>query len=84
MATFHGTKYMRYHILSHRNLTCKIGTATDLGVVRIFDWGGLNHKSFVMMSSKLFKIGIFCGADNVKWKIRSRGLILALTVFDGI
>ena len=28
MATFHETKYMRYHILSHRNLTYKIGNAT--------------------------------------------------------
>ena len=28
MATFHETKYIRYHILSHRNLTCEIGNAT--------------------------------------------------------
>ena len=28
MATFHETIYMRNHILSHRNLTNKIGNAT--------------------------------------------------------
>ena len=28
MTTFQGTVYMRYHILSHRNLTYKIGNAT--------------------------------------------------------
>ena len=28
MATFHEIKYNRYHILSHRNLTYKIGNAT--------------------------------------------------------
>ena len=28
MTTFHETIYMRYHILSHQNLTYKIGNAT--------------------------------------------------------
>ena len=38
MTTFHETKHMRYHILSHRNLTYEIGKATHMGVARIFDW----------------------------------------------
>ena len=28
MATFHETKYIRYHIFSHQHLTFKIGNAT--------------------------------------------------------
>ena len=31
-------------------------------VARIFDWGGPNHKSHAMTSSKNFKKGTFCGA----------------------
>ena len=33
-----------------------------IGVPRIFDWGGLNHKSHAMTSSKFFQRGSFCGA----------------------
>ena len=32
-----------------------------IGVARIFDWEGPNHKSHAMTSSKIFKRGIFCG-----------------------
>ena len=31
------------------------------GVARIFDWGGPNHKSHAMTSSKICKRGTFCG-----------------------
>ena len=30
-----------------------------IGVARIFDWGGSNHKSHAMTSSKIFKRGTF-------------------------
>ena len=37
-----------------------------LGVARIFDWGGLNHKSHAMRSSKIFQTGSFCGTKISK------------------
>ena len=33
-----------------------------IGVARIFDWGGPNHKSHAMMSSEIFIKETFCGA----------------------
>ena len=33
-----------------------------IGLARIFDWGGPNHKSHAMTSSEIFKKGTFCGA----------------------
>ena len=35
---------------------------TTIGVARIFDWGGPNHKSHAMTSSEIFEKVIFCGA----------------------
>ena len=32
------------------------------GIVRIFDWGGANHKKHAMTSSEIFEKGTFCGA----------------------
>ena len=41
-----------------------------MGVPRIFDWGGLNHKSHAMTSSKIFQRGSFLwDKDIVGWKI---------------
>ena len=38
-------------------------TDEDIGVSRIFDWGGgPNHKSHAMTSSEIFEKVIFCGA----------------------
>ena len=34
----------------------------SIGVARIFDWGGPNHKLPTMTSSEVFKKGTFCGA----------------------
>ena len=49
-----------------------------IGVAMIFDWGGPSHKSHVMTSSETLNKEFFVGAnDIVKWKIRSRGLVLA-------
>ena len=36
------------------------GDLQFIGVPRIFDWGGLNHKSHAMTSSKFFQRGSFC------------------------
>ena len=33
-----------------------------IGVARIFDWGGPNHKSHAMASSEIFEKITFCGA----------------------
>ena len=33
-----------------------------IGVARIFDWGGPNHKLYAMTSSEIFRKGTFCGA----------------------
>ena len=38
------------------------GKPGTIGVARIFDWGGPNHKSRAMTSSKIFKKGTFCRA----------------------
>ena len=40
-----------------------------IGVARIFDWGGPNHKTHAMTSSEIFKKGTFFGKDIVEWKI---------------
>ena len=32
-----------------------------IGVARIFDWGGANHKLHAMTSSEIFKRETFCG-----------------------
>ena len=37
-------------------------TLDTIGVARIFDWGRLNHKSYAMTASKIFKKRNFCGA----------------------
>ena len=37
------------------------GNLQFIGAARIFDWGGPNHKSRAMTSSKIFKRGTFCG-----------------------
>ena len=37
------------------------GNLQFIGGPRIFDWGGLNHKSHAMTSSKFFKRTRFCG-----------------------
>ena len=38
------------------------GNLQFVGEARIFDWwGGPNHKSHAMTSSKIFKTGTFCG-----------------------
>ena len=39
-----------------------IGVLLRIGVARIFDCGGPNHKSHAMTSSEIFKKGTFCGA----------------------
>ena len=44
-------------------LVCNTFTRSKtIGVARIFDWGGPNHKSHAMTSSEIFKKGRFCGA----------------------
>ena len=37
------------------------GDLQFIDVPRIFDWGGLNHKSHAMTSSKFFQKGSICG-----------------------
>ena len=37
------------------------GNLQFIGVARLFDWVGLNHKSHAMTSSKIFKRGTFRG-----------------------
>ena len=34
---------------------------THIGVARIFDWGGANHKLRAMTSLEIFEKGSFCG-----------------------
>ena len=48
------------------NSGCTRGVLQFIGVARIFDWGGPNHKSHAMTSSKIFKKGTFCGAKIAK------------------
>ena len=61
-----------------RSFIFKKDSVGSLGVARIFDWGGANHKSHAMTSSETSKEEFFCeGRDIVEWKIRSRGLVLA-------
>ena len=57
--------------------SCQKNANQYLGVARIFDWGGPNHKSHAMTSSETSKEKSFVAADIVEWKIRSRGLVLA-------
>ena len=41
-----------------------------IGVARIFDWGGPNHKSYAMTSSEILKKRTFLWAEDiVEWKI---------------
>ena len=50
----------------------------NIGVARIFVWGGA--KSHITCNGVIrnFERGIFCGVkDIVEWKIRSRGVMLA-------
>ena len=50
----------------------------DHRVARIFDWGGGKPKIACYDVIRNFEKGSFCGGkDIVKWKIRSRGLVLA-------
>ena len=50
----------------------------NIGVARIFDWGGSKPQITCYNVIRNFKRGIFCGGkDIVEWKIRSRGLLLA-------
>ena len=49
------------------NFEWPIGLLSDkilvtIGVARVFDWGGPNHKSHAMTSSEIFEKVIFCGA----------------------
>ena len=41
-----------------------------IGVARIFDWGGPNHKSHAMTSLEILKKGTFCRA-----KISQNGIV---------
>ena len=50
----------------------------NLGVARIFDWGSPKPQITCNDLIRNFERGIFSGGkDIVKWKIRSRGLVLA-------
>ena len=48
------TRVFEWHKRFHEGRT--------IGVARIFDWGGPNHKSHAMTSSEIFEKVIFCGA----------------------
>ena len=37
-------------------------SCSAIGVAKIFDWGGANHKSHAMTSSEILERGTFCGA----------------------
>ena len=54
-------KFLLYINLFLHLLRCFV-TVACIGVARIFDWGGPNHKSHAMMSSEIFKKRSFCGA----------------------
>ena len=45
------------------------GDIQFIGVPRIFDWEGLNHKSHAIRSSKIFKRKFLWDKDIVGWKI---------------
>ena len=45
----------------------------SVGVARIFDWGGPNHKSHTMTSSEIFEKGTFCGA-KISYNRRSEAV----------
>ena len=54
----------------------KVANDQSIGVARIFDWGGPNHKSQAMTLSEIFKKGNFLwDKDIVEWKIWSRSLL---------
>ena len=55
-----------------------VEAAPNIGVAWIFDWGGPKPQTKCNDVIRNFEGGIFCGSkDIVKWKIRSRGLVLA-------
>ena len=49
-------------LLNLYNALIKPHLLYGIGLARIFDWGGPNHKSHAMMSSEIFKKGTFCEA----------------------
>ena len=59
---------IKYHYLSAGPCTVPC-----IGVARIFDWGGPNHKSHAMTSSKIFKKGTCCGA-KISYNRRSEAV----------
>ena len=57
------TQTQVYWLLRTNDLSLNpICTGGGIGVARIFDWGGPNHKSPAMTSSEIFKRGSFYGA----------------------